>query len=212
MRAAARRFAEHAYSQVSVDDILADANLTKTAMYRHFESKHALAVALIERRVVNAAVLLEDLTSRKITGMETLVDTTFTLAIQDTTDDYARGGYLLLESVGRIDGIRVALAGAYAAQLEPVIRRAIDEGDIDHRMDQGEIGRLLVALYTGLLSLHDLDDRPGFFRAIEETWRYSLRAFGNPDRFDYLAELVRRRAAVAITRVEAESDTRGTPG
>ena len=115
MRAAARRFARHAYSQVSVDDILLDASLTKTAMYRHFDSKHALAVALIERRVINAAVLLEDLTSRKISGMETLVDTTFTLAIQDTCDDYARGGYLLLESVGRIDGIRVALAGAGGA-------------------------------------------------------------------------------------------------
>lgn len=211
LRSAARLFARRPYSQVSLDDILLDAKLTKTAMYRHFESKHALAVALIERRVTMAAGLLEDLTSRKLTGMETLVDTTYTLAAQDTADDYARGGYLLLESVGRVESIRLNLAEAYAAQLEPVVQRAIDEGDIDGRMDAREVSRLLVTLYTGLLSLCDLDDRRSFLLAIEETWKFSLRAFANPERLDYFTAFVRRRTAVAIRRVESEGQ-RNAPG
>lgn len=203
LRAAAHRFARDAYSQVSIDDILLDAKLTKTAMYRHFESKRALAVALIERRVLHAAILLEELTNRDGSGMETLVDITFTLAVQDLTDDYARGGYLLLESIGRIEGLRMSLADAYAMQLAPVVQRAIDEGDLRDTTEADQISRLLITLYTGLLAVLDLDKQQDFMSAVEKTWGYSLSAFANPERVDYLSALVRRRTAVALRRLES---------
>ena len=44
--AASHQFAHHPYSMVSLDDILAEAELTKGAMYFHFSSKQALAVAI----------------------------------------------------------------------------------------------------------------------------------------------------------------------
>ena len=49
-RAACHEFAVKAYSSVSLDDILADAEVTKGAMYFHFRSKHALAEAIIDDR------------------------------------------------------------------------------------------------------------------------------------------------------------------
>ena len=52
LRAASRQFAHKSYSLVSLDDILADAEVTKGAMYFHFRSKHALASAIIEYRFV----------------------------------------------------------------------------------------------------------------------------------------------------------------
>ena len=51
LRAASRQFARKSYSLVSLDDILADAEVTKGAMYFHFPSKYALASAIIEYRV-----------------------------------------------------------------------------------------------------------------------------------------------------------------
>src|ERR1700743_146994 len=50
LRAASHQFARRAYHDVGLDDILAEAELTKGAMYFHFRSKHALAVAIIERQ------------------------------------------------------------------------------------------------------------------------------------------------------------------
>ena len=47
--AASREFARESYSQVSLDDILARAEVTKGAMYFHFRSKHELALAIIDR-------------------------------------------------------------------------------------------------------------------------------------------------------------------
>ncbi len=50
LRAASHQFARKSYSLVSLDDILADAEVTKGAMYFHFRSKYALASAIIEYR------------------------------------------------------------------------------------------------------------------------------------------------------------------
>ena len=54
LRAASRQFARKSYSLVSLDDILADAEVTKGAMYFHFRSKHALASAIIDYRAAVA--------------------------------------------------------------------------------------------------------------------------------------------------------------
>ena len=47
LRAAAHQFAQRPYYAVGLDDILAQAQLTKGAMYFHFRSKHALALAIV---------------------------------------------------------------------------------------------------------------------------------------------------------------------
>jgi AcrR family transcriptional regulator len=47
--AAARLFADRGYGGTTLDDIAADAHVTKPMVYRHFESKKALYLALLER-------------------------------------------------------------------------------------------------------------------------------------------------------------------
>jgi AcrR family transcriptional regulator len=48
-RAAARLFAERGYAATTVEDIVRVAELTKPMLYRHYESKQELCVALLER-------------------------------------------------------------------------------------------------------------------------------------------------------------------
>jgi AcrR family transcriptional regulator len=47
--AAARLFAERGYAGARLDDVAAAADVTKPMLYRHFESKKALYLALLER-------------------------------------------------------------------------------------------------------------------------------------------------------------------
>jgi AcrR family transcriptional regulator len=49
-RAAARLFAERGYTATTVDDIVAEAGVSKPMLYRHFESKKELHMKLLERR------------------------------------------------------------------------------------------------------------------------------------------------------------------
>ncbi len=48
--AAARLFADRGYSATTVEDIVAEAGVSKPMLYRHFESKKALHIELLERR------------------------------------------------------------------------------------------------------------------------------------------------------------------
>jgi AcrR family transcriptional regulator len=49
-RAAARLFAERGYTATTVEDIVAEAGVSKPMLYRHFESKKELHMKLLERR------------------------------------------------------------------------------------------------------------------------------------------------------------------
>ncbi len=47
LEAALRRFANHGYSAASVDEICAEAGVSKGAFYHHFPSKQALFLELL---------------------------------------------------------------------------------------------------------------------------------------------------------------------
>ena len=113
LRAASRQFARKPYSLVSLDDILADAEVTKGAMYFHFRSKHALASAIIDYRFEVARASVDELLARKLSGLETLIDISYLVAIDDIGDEIARAGLNLLESVGRTDGLRADVLGQW---------------------------------------------------------------------------------------------------
>src|SRR4051812_25848149 len=98
LRAAAHQFARRAYYEVGLDDILAHAELTKGAMYFHFRSKHALAVAIIERHVAAGRAAVQELLAKQLSGLETLIDFCYLIAVQDITQDVSRAASNLLTS------------------------------------------------------------------------------------------------------------------
>ena len=91
LRAASHQFARRAYHDVGLDDILAEAELTKGAMYFHFRSKHALAVAIIERQSASGIVAVEELLARKLSGLETLIDFTYLIAVRGHQEGRGQG-------------------------------------------------------------------------------------------------------------------------
>ncbi len=128
--AASHEFARKSYSQVSLDDILAHAEVTKGAMYFHFRSKHELALAIIEHQSLLEVESMTEVLARKLSGLETLVDISCLIVARDISDDVGRAGLNLLESIGRADGVQTRVLGDWARAFAEVIRRAIAEGDV----------------------------------------------------------------------------------
>src|ERR1700726_879868 len=83
LQSAGRQFARLPYHQVGLDDVLAEAALTKGAMYFHFRSKHALALAIIDDQITRSNEAIADLLGRKFSGPETLFDFSYQLAAPD---------------------------------------------------------------------------------------------------------------------------------
>jgi len=197
LRAAARQFARLPYHQVGLDDVLAEAELTKGAMYFHFRSKHALALAIIEDQSTEAREVA-DLLSRKLSGLETLIDLSYQLAVRDIRDDTARAGFNLLESIGRIEGLQAKRLGGWIHTLAVIAGRGKAEGDILDECDEEDLGRLLVSTYMGLRQTSNLDEPKQFLIELERTWALMLPGVVRPDRIDYFKQFIRRRTALAL--------------
>jgi TetR/AcrR family transcriptional regulator, transcriptional repressor for nem operon len=206
LRAASHQFAQRPYHDVGLDDILAEAELTKGAMYFHFRSKHALAVAIIERQATAGAVAVESLLNRKLSGLETLIDFSYLIAVQDIKSDSARAGLNLLESVGRSEGLQERILDEWAKVLAGVVQQAIAEGDVDDQCDPNDVGRLMVSIHMGLRQTSNLDDPERFLRDLESCWALMLTGVLEPDRIDYFRQFLRRRAALAVSTSLADSE------
>ncbi len=198
LRAAARQFARLPYHQVGLDDVLAEAELTKGAMYFHFRSKHALALAIIEDQATEAKEAVADLLARKFSGLETLIDVSYQIAVRDISEDMARAGFNLLESIGRIEGLQEKRLGAWIETLAVIVGRGTAEGDIFDWCDPQDVGRLLVSTYMGLRQTSNLDEPERFLIDLERTWALVLAGIVRPERTEYFRQFIRRRTALAI--------------
>ena len=197
LRAASRQFARKSYSVVSLDDILADAEVTKGAMYFHFRSKHALALAIVDHRFELARASVDELLARKLSGLETLIDISYLVAIEDIGDDIARAGLNLLESIGRTDGLQTDVLGQWVDAYAAIARKAIKDGDVIDGRDPSTIARLLVSMYLGLRQTSNLAEPDRFLHDLETVWVLAMSGFVKPDRIAYLNQFIKRRTAVA---------------
>ena len=198
--AASREFARKAYGQVSLDDILARAEVTKGAMYFHFRSKHELALAIIDRHNALNHESMSQVLSRGLSGLESLVDLSYLIVTRDIGDDVGRAGLNLLESIGRADGVQARVLSEWTTAFAEVVRRAAAEGDVLADRDPDDVGRLLVSVFMGLRQTTDIDDPPRYFADLEKTWVLTLPGFVNPERLAYLNQFIRRRTGIAASR------------
>ncbi|MEB3980318.1 TetR/AcrR family transcriptional regulator [Mycobacterium sp. 663a-19] len=203
LRAAAHQFARRAYHEVGLDDILAEAELTKGAMYFHFRSKHALAIAVIEEQIATGTAAFADLFARELSGLETLVDLVFWLAVEDITQDVTRASLHLVEAIGRVEDLHATLLGGWIQTFARVVQDAIADGDVDEGCDPEDVGRLIVSLYLGLRHTSNLDEPERFLHDLEKSWALLLPGILRPDRIDYFRQFIGRRAALANSATTA---------
>ncbi len=209
LRAACREFAAKAYSSVSLDDILASAEVTKGAMYFHFRSKHALAEAIIEERTAMTRASIAEIMGRRLSGLETIIDIVYLVAAQDYTTDVGRAGLNLMDSVGRIEGVQSQRLDEWVKGMTAAVDRAIREGDIVEHVDSEVIARLIISVYTGTRLTTELNNVDQFLRNMERNWNLILPGFATPDRISYFSQFIKRRTTHAVKNWGREDD--GTP-
>ena len=203
--AAARQFAYRPYGMVSLDDILAKAELTKGAMYFHFPSKQALAVAIIDDLAKMSRAAVTELLAHKMSGLETLIDLVYLLAVQDTQHEVARAGVRLLDTLDDTTALPPALWQSWIEFVTTLIQKAVTEGDVVDHHDPEDIAKMLVALWVGIRRISDLDQPEQRLDNLQKAWVLALPSFTNPDRIDYFTQFIKRRHALAVKKVSAQA-------
>jgi TetR/AcrR family transcriptional regulator, transcriptional repressor for nem operon len=203
--AASRQFANRPYSMVSLDDILTEAELTKGAMYFHFSSKQALALAIIDDLTEMSRAAVVELLALKMSGLETLIDLIFLLVVQDTQHDVARAGVRLLDTLDNTTPLPPALWQSRMKFVITLIQRAVTEGDVIDQRDPEDIAKMLLALWVGIRRISDLDQPEQYLENVQKAWTLVLPSFTNPNRIDYFTQFIQRRHALAVKKVSAEA-------
>jgi TetR/AcrR family transcriptional repressor of nem operon len=204
VRAAAQQFAHKPYSLVNLDDVVAAVDISRGAMYFHFPSKQALALAVIDEAHKLGGEAAVGVLANKLSGLETLIDLSYLVAVLDIGEDLARAGLYLLESLGRAEGLEARRLREVVDALAQIARRAVNEGDIVEGCDPTDIARLLVSMYIGVRHTSDLDNAQQFLVDLEKAWMLLLPGFANPERIPYLSQFVHRRTAVASGKVASQ--------
>lgn len=166
-------------------------------MYFHFRSKHALALAVVDGQLARAGAVVRELVDRKLSGLETLIDFSYQMAVEDINSDAARAMLHLLPVVGRAQGLQTKVLNDAVEALRVVAERAIAEGDVVEA-DPRDVTRMLLALYLGLRQTGDHDDPDQFLRRFERGWAVVLPGVVPTDRIDYFLQFIRRRTTLAI--------------
>ncbi|MCG5434324.1 TetR/AcrR family transcriptional regulator [Mycobacterium sp. MYCO198283] len=209
LTAAARQFARKAYSLVSLDDILREAQVTKGAMYFHFRSKYALALAIIDEHSARTRTAVTEILGRGLSGLETLIDVAFHVAVQDATQDMARAGLHLLESIGRTEELQDTIWNEWVLGFAAMVDRAIAEGDVLPTRTPEDISRLLVAMYAGVRQLSRLEHPDELIKNVEDAWYLVLPGITAPDRIDYFRQFVVRRSRQALRNAAVAPEDAG---
>jgi TetR/AcrR family transcriptional regulator, transcriptional repressor for nem operon len=203
--AASRQFAHRSYSMVSLDDILAEAELTKGAMYFHFPSKQALALAIVDDLNEMSRAAVADLPTRQMSGLETLIDLVCLQAVQNTQNEVARAGVRLLETLDNPASLPSTLWQSWIKFVTTLIQKAVTEGDVVDHHDPEDIAKMLVAMWVGIRRISDLDQPEHYLDNLQKAWILALPSFANPDRIDYFTQFIKRRHTLAKKKVSAQA-------
>ncbi|MCE7006201.1 TetR/AcrR family transcriptional regulator [Kibdelosporangium philippinense] len=192
--AAAKVFDARGFMGASLSDILAEAGVTKGALYFHFASKEELAHALIDEQFSVWQPSGDD------PGLQTVIDLTHSMARN------------LQENVRVRASIRLVIEQGTFADPSPepylqwinVIRAQLDlsqqRGDIRKDVTTIDFATFVVGAFSGLqMSSQVLTDRKDLPERVANMWRYVLPSLVPPRRIGKFTPEGSPRRAQGVT-------------
>lgn len=197
IRAAADVFGNRGYGGASMADICVAAGLTKGALYFHFDSKDALALAVIDAQHERALALGDELLHSDQPGLHVLLRMAFELGKQVRDDSVSRAGIRLTMESSNLSVPVVTPYRDWIAACELLLRRAILDGDVREDVDVAAAAHFISPAFTGVQVVSGvLTGRADLMQRLIEMWSFVLPSLVVPERWETLSTLPREMADV----------------
>lgn len=197
-------FSEDGYGETGLAAIMDRAEVSKGAFYYHFESKEALASAIIDEGVTELLNTFYDLTTAPSPALENTVRATFRIAQMTHTDDLVRIANQLRQALSQVSG---AGAKTYAPSTEGFleqIRKAVAEGDVRDDVCAEDVAETICASVMGCHLLSDaIGDDP--FARLARAWRVLMPSIVSGEALPYFRDFVARTLAQYTHPTETSS-------
>jgi AcrR family transcriptional regulator len=188
-------FNEIGYPATGLGDIIERAEMTKGALYYHFDSKESLATAIIEEGSANLIQAFRSITASSAPALESIIHGVFVVADLLSTDKVARSGTHLLRAFGEFNDAAAQTYDGWLAEMTACAAAAIDEGDLRAHLDPAAVGETIVAAMLGAELLSNATSAGAdVLQRVARTWEVLLPAIVSDESLPYFREFLAREA------------------
>ena len=187
-------FDELGYGETGLADVLQRAGVSKGAFYYHFDSKEAVASAIIEehRRRIGEAVRNKFDPTKP--ALESLIVATFTTAAILEADKTVRIGNQLLQALGQVSSVASGIYEQWTETFVSALALAIEAVGLRDGADAKEAAE---AMWAGVIGCHLLSAAIGDDSSarLARAWRAMVRATVPDGLFAHYDELLGKVSA-----------------
>lgn len=174
LQAAAETFSDRGYAASSLQDIADRQAVSKGALYFHFPSKKALAMAVIREHEERWLALVEELRPRYPRAIRLLLELSWEMARRSRNDVLTRAAIRLQQERNLISPAVPRPFVGWIPQVADLLRQTREQGDLLPGLDPEDIARFIVASFTGFQQLADPVGRNDPSQCVNTMWRYAL--------------------------------------
>jgi AcrR family transcriptional regulator len=142
-------FNEMGYPATGLGDIIERAEMTKGALYYHFESKESLATAIIEEGSANLFQAFRNICQSSAPALECVIHGVFVVADMLSTDRVARSGTQLMRAFAEFNDAASRTYNGWLDEMAQRVADAVDEGDLRADLEPRAVSEVIVGAMIG---------------------------------------------------------------
>ena len=195
INAAVDLFAEVGYQATGLGDIIERAEMTKGALYYHFDSKEALATAIIEEGANTALTAYRNINEPSAPALENMIHGVFVVADLIRNDKMVRTTAQLLRAFGKFNAATLLAQGHLLAEMVAQARQAIAEDDLREDLDPETVGEVIVGALVGAELVSNVaSGGADLIERMARTWTLLLPAIVTEGSLPYFREFLARES------------------
>lgn len=180
-----RCIARQGYRDLTVDDVCAEAGLSKGAFYGHFPSKESLLLALIADDAASIARVIEAPETRRLSPVQRIRKLTETMLLQGADPARVQLRSDVWGAMQTYPEVRAAVTQVVSERqriLRAWVQEAVAAGEIAIDFPPNALAALLLAVSDGLILHYALDPHAFRWRKISKAVDGLLAGIATPPR------------------------------
>lgn len=189
--AAAELFGEPGYGDTGLAEILHRAEVTKGAFYYHFDTKEAVASAIIDDSFATITEAAGAVIESSSPALENIIRATFVVANIMATDPTVRVGKQLAQSLNQVSDRGPKAFVEWTTLFVGQVRAAVTSGDLRDDLDPDDVSE---TIWATVLGSHLLSDAVGddLYARLARSWRILVGGIAPQGSLPYFRDFVAR--------------------
>lgn len=193
--AAVELFDEIGFAATGLGDIIDRAEITKGALYYHFDSKETLAAAIIEEGTNRVIGAFREISASSSPALENMIHGSFVVLGMIARDELARIGGQLARALGQFTGAGAQTYWEWTSVVSVQAHKAAAEGDLRDGADPDVVTDTIIAVLLGVEQLSTaLSDGKDMLPRLSRAWQMLLPSIAVEDSLEYFQQYLSRES------------------